>query len=400
MIRRPPRSTLFPYTTLFRSLEVRHSIERRRERGAAARQRLEPRQELAEGEGLRQVVVGAGLEPAHPVVQGIERRQHQDRRGDAAAAQLAAQVEAGAAREADVQDDHVVAAERGLLQAVREAGRERRVDALRAQAVAQEARQLGIVFDDQYPHSRLRGGTTEDRECDRRRARARALRHARGRLTIQLTPYAEPSTASAASTVPRAAHAVPTNRAAYTPTKRSGVSGNSGTRNGAPGRRARSRNRDSTVNPSITMMTVTARPRSDWNVPVAASSTTTVPTSSVAAHGVPPRFTRARAAGARPSRAMPKMTRGVTNRLPLSDASTTSSASAATSAPPPAPNTAAATSPGTRFEAAMRSIGSTWKNAALRSRYSVVTIAIPPSSTRGRVRSGSTTSSAIFATSR
>src|SRR2546428_1118572 len=34
---------------------------------------------------------------------------------------------------------------------------------------------------------------------------------------------------------------------------------------------------------------------------------------------------------------------GVTNRLPLSDASTTSTASAATSAPPPAPNTAAAT---------------------------------------------------------
>src|SRR3989475_2933839 len=169
-------------------LEVRHAIERRRERGAAARQRLEPRQELAEGEGLRQVVVGAGLEPAHPVVQGIERRQHQDRRGGAAAAQLAAQVEAGAAGEADVQDDDVVAAERCLLQAVREGGRERRIDALRAQAVAQEARQLGIVFYDQYPHSSSGAGTTEDREGDPRRARARALPHARGRLTIQLTP--------------------------------------------------------------------------------------------------------------------------------------------------------------------------------------------------------------------
>src|SRR2546422_7559693 len=169
-------------------LEVRHAIERRRKRGAAARQRLEPRQELAEGEGLRQVVVGAGLEAAHPVVEGIERRQHQDRRGGAAAAQLAAQVEAGAAGEADVQDDDVVAAERCLLQAVREGGRERRIDALRAQAVAQEARQLGIVFYDQYPHSSSGAGTTEDRECDRRRARARALPHARGRLTIQLTP--------------------------------------------------------------------------------------------------------------------------------------------------------------------------------------------------------------------
>src|SRR5207245_1269648 len=133
--------------------------------------------------------------------------------------------------------------------------------------------------------------------CGWRRARARALPQPRGRLTTTLTPYAEASTATAASTVPRAAHAVPTNSAAYTPTNKSGASGKSGTRNGALGRRARSRKRDSTVKPSMTMMTVTARPRSDWNVPVAASSTTTAPTSSVAAHGVPPRFTRPRAAG-------------------------------------------------------------------------------------------------------
>src|SRR5256885_9643793 len=33
MIRRPPRSTLFPYTTLFRSPALRHPA-RRRERGA------------------------------------------------------------------------------------------------------------------------------------------------------------------------------------------------------------------------------------------------------------------------------------------------------------------------------------------------------------------------------
>src|SRR5205807_6756336 len=49
-------------------LEVRDAMERRGERRSAARQRLEPRHELPEGEGLRQVVIGAGLEPAHPVV--------------------------------------------------------------------------------------------------------------------------------------------------------------------------------------------------------------------------------------------------------------------------------------------------------------------------------------------
>src|SRR5260221_9693863 len=36
MIRRPPRSTLFPYTTLFRSQQVERSADRRRERGLEA----------------------------------------------------------------------------------------------------------------------------------------------------------------------------------------------------------------------------------------------------------------------------------------------------------------------------------------------------------------------------
>src|SRR5256885_7359325 len=39
MIRRPPRSTLFPYTTLFRSRHRPHRQERRRQRGARVRAR-------------------------------------------------------------------------------------------------------------------------------------------------------------------------------------------------------------------------------------------------------------------------------------------------------------------------------------------------------------------------
>src|SRR5260221_8061653 len=45
MIRRPPRSTLFPYTTLFRSLQLRdlqgHDMARGGGRGVAARHRSE-----------------------------------------------------------------------------------------------------------------------------------------------------------------------------------------------------------------------------------------------------------------------------------------------------------------------------------------------------------------------
>src|SRR2546426_8299005 len=39
MIRRPPRSTLFPYTTLFRSDRLRHRAAGRRRRRAADRRR-------------------------------------------------------------------------------------------------------------------------------------------------------------------------------------------------------------------------------------------------------------------------------------------------------------------------------------------------------------------------
>ena len=111
-----------------------------------------------------------------------------------------------------------------------------------------------------------------------------------------------------------------------------------------------------------------AKPSSSSNVPVAASAIAKTPMASIATHGVPPALTRARAPGARPSRARPNSTRGVTNTLPFRDASTTSSANPATSAPPRAPTSVSMTSAATRFDAAIRSSGSTWRNAALSAR--------------------------------
>ena len=107
---------------------------------------------------------------------------------------------------------------------------------------------------------------------------------------------------------------------------------------------------------------------SSSKVPVAASAIATTPTTSIATQGDPPAFTRASTAGASRSRASPNSTRGVTKTFPLSDARTTSSASAATTAPPLAPRIASATSAATSFDAAIRSSGSTCRNAALRSR--------------------------------
>src|SRR2546427_4264547 len=53
MIRRPPRSTLFPYTTLFRS----------------------------HAEGLDQVVVGAGIQCGHLLVLTLARGEHEHGHG-------------------------------------------------------------------------------------------------------------------------------------------------------------------------------------------------------------------------------------------------------------------------------------------------------------------------------
>src|SRR3712207_7436030 len=66
MIRRPPRSTLFPYTTLFRSLYAEHVDE----------DRVHDRRE---DDGVYQV--------AHPVlpIQVHRHRQHEQERGDGVA---------------------------------------------------------------------------------------------------------------------------------------------------------------------------------------------------------------------------------------------------------------------------------------------------------------------------
>src|SRR3712207_6931215 len=61
MIRRPPRSTLFPYTTLFRSLRRRHAWRRGAERRAGgSRSRAETRARARE----RRAATGGVCQPA------------------------------------------------------------------------------------------------------------------------------------------------------------------------------------------------------------------------------------------------------------------------------------------------------------------------------------------------
>src|SRR2546425_7171317 len=63
MIRRPPRSTLFPYTTLFRSHAARQPVRRR-------------------GDAVQDgAIVGMGVPPRHSVPRPVGRRHGRDVRG-------------------------------------------------------------------------------------------------------------------------------------------------------------------------------------------------------------------------------------------------------------------------------------------------------------------------------
>ncbi len=119
---------------------------------AAPGQGLEPGHQLLEREWFGEIVVGADFETANPVVHGIERRQHQHGRRDVLTPQLAAQLEPGAAGEAYIEHQDVVVAGGGLRAALGERHGEGRVDPVLAQAVAEQARKLGIVFHDQHAH--------------------------------------------------------------------------------------------------------------------------------------------------------------------------------------------------------------------------------------------------------
>src|SRR3712207_9189846 len=67
MIRRPPRSTLFPYTTLFRSaVHVRHPVV-----GEEDGDRLTAELQLAEGVER----LGGGGRPQHPVLVAVAAAQ-------------------------------------------------------------------------------------------------------------------------------------------------------------------------------------------------------------------------------------------------------------------------------------------------------------------------------------
>src|SRR2546430_11528908 len=83
MIRRPPRSTLFPYTTLFRSQEGGDDLHRRQEDGEDQQGAAHPVQRVGADEALAEA--GAADEKDQ-LTQDDENDPVQGRRGDRGAA--------------------------------------------------------------------------------------------------------------------------------------------------------------------------------------------------------------------------------------------------------------------------------------------------------------------------
>ncbi len=139
-------------------LEVRDAHLDWLERLWSPQQRTESREELAEIEWLREIIVGTGIQSRDAIGDGIARRQHQDWRPDATAPQFATDRQSIHARQHDIEHDGVVAVHRGLHERVAPVARD--IDGVGdfAQPPRDDTREFRIIFDNEETHcGRARG---------------------------------------------------------------------------------------------------------------------------------------------------------------------------------------------------------------------------------------------------
>ena len=132
--------------------EVRDLEDRRPSQLGPPQERADPGEELLEGEGLGQVVVGSAVEAGHPVGERVAGGQHEDGSADAAAAQSPADGEAVLARQEPVEHDGVVAVGGGQLVADLPGVRDVHHEAFLDEASREHPRGLLVVFDQEQPH--------------------------------------------------------------------------------------------------------------------------------------------------------------------------------------------------------------------------------------------------------
>src|SRR5438477_5538144 len=117
---------------------------------ALPQMRAQPRQEDAEPERLRHIVIGAGIEPRHSVGLAVGRSQHDDGRADPGATHPAAQLAAIHIGEPDIEEDRVepLAPRRGE-RLHRSVGLDGGKLAVLLQLLGQRMAQCRVVVDDQ-----------------------------------------------------------------------------------------------------------------------------------------------------------------------------------------------------------------------------------------------------------
>ena len=119
----------------------------------APRQGPHARHQFRRSERLDQVIVGAGLQPAHPVLHLVARRQQQHRQPAAARAQAAHDFKAVQPRQADIEHQHVGRA--GALQhgvGFAAIAQQLHLHAMAAQHPCQAVGQDRVVFYQDYMH--------------------------------------------------------------------------------------------------------------------------------------------------------------------------------------------------------------------------------------------------------
>ena len=131
-----------------------------RRRLDAAQQRAQAGEQLAQREGLDQVVVGARVEAGHAVVDRVARGEHQHRRAVAGLAHAPADLEAVDVRHGDVEHDGIELLGRETVERLAAVLGERHVVALERQRALHGRSQRRLVVDHQDSHCRLQDTST------------------------------------------------------------------------------------------------------------------------------------------------------------------------------------------------------------------------------------------------
>ena len=120
--------------------------------GVAALQRVQPRHDLGEREGLGQVVVGAEVEPLDARADVGRRGEHQDPRRALGAHELAADLVAVDVGQVAVQHDHVVVDDGRALERLIAVERDVDGESVAAKAARERLGEPGLVFGDEDAH--------------------------------------------------------------------------------------------------------------------------------------------------------------------------------------------------------------------------------------------------------